>query len=269
MEGNRSKYIALISVSVACLILAGVLFYFTVPCVRCGNKICFGNCSSIAAGTVTGVNRDSLGNLIHPTVVEYSGETDPAYMDDIIFIGDSRTVGLQLVGVPTDQIWAETGMFHKDALTKKMVVFGDEAIMTIPEALTATAPKVAIVNFGINGFGYIDDDVFYEQYKEMMEGFIQASPKTAFVIEGILPVSAAYASANGYANADIDAMNRRLTELAEELGCYYLATGSVMKDESNNLLSNYNSGDGLHYTKAGSQAILTYIGTHRIPTWKE
>ena len=141
--------------------------------------------------------------------------------------------------------------------------------MTIPEALTAFAPKVAIVNFGINGFGYMDDDTFYEEYKEMMEGFIQASPKTAFVIESILPVSLTWAAQNGYTNEEIDEMNARLLLLAEELGCYYLDTASAMKDGNNALERSYSSGDGLHFSQTGSQAILAHIATHRVPTWRK
>lgn len=265
-------YTALITISVICLVASAVLAYYTVPCIKCGEKFCLGDCpipERVPAGEVTSVNRNEDGELVYPTQLQYTGAKNQEYLDDLIFIGDSRTVGFQLVGIPASQTWAETGMFHMDALTKKLVVVEDIAIMTIPEALTAFAPKVAIVNFGINGFGYMDDDAFYEEYKEMMEGFIQASPKTAFVIESILPVSLTWAAQNGYTNEEIDEMNARLLLLAEELGCYYLDTASAMKDGNNALERSYSSGDGLHFSQTGSQAILAHIATHRVPTWRK
>ena len=72
---------------------------------------------------------------------------DENYLDDVYFIGDSRTVGLVRAGMPEDHLFAETGMCHEDALTKRVVILDDTAYLTIPDALQIVAPKIAVVNF--------------------------------------------------------------------------------------------------------------------------
>ena len=56
-----------------------------------------------------------------------------------------------------------------------------------------------------------------------------------------------------------------LKALAEEMGLYYLESDTVMKNTDGSLYSAYNNGDGLHYNKAGAQAILDYFMTHQAP----
>ena len=147
----------------------------------------------------------------------YTGETDENYLDDVYFIGDSRTVGLVRAGMPEDHLFAETGMCHEDALTKRVVILDDTAYLTIPDALQIVAPKIAVVNFGINGIGFMDEDAFIDEYRTMMQAFQKMSPETVFIIESILPVSSSYESTSGVTNEKIDEMNLRLCALAEEL----------------------------------------------------
>lgn len=270
---NRAKHIALICVCVVCLSLAGALWYFTEPCEQCGKKFCFGSCA-VTQGNRPGL--DNTGGLAGyeenkrgPTLLAYSGVPNDGYLEDVYFIGDSRTVGLVRAGMPEERLFAETGMCHEDALTKRVAVVDDTVLVTIPDALRIVAPKVAVVNFGINGIGFMSKESFLKEYRAMMEGFIEASPHTVFVIESILPVSASYEASTGVTNEEIDEMNLKLYELAEELGCYYLASDTVMKNEENDLLRGYNDGDGLHYNEKGYAAILAYVKTHVVPEWEE
>ena len=108
-----------------------------------------------------------------------------------------------------------------------------------------------------------------DRYRTMMQAFQKMSPETVFIIESILPVSSSYESTSGVTNEKIDEMNLRLCALAEELGCYYLASDTVMKDENNDLLRIYNDGDGLHYNEKGYEAILTCVKTHVVPEWED
>ena len=262
---NRAKHIALSCVCVVCLALAGVLWYFTPPCGQCGKKICFGHAATVQRNETE--NSTNGKTASYETTLAYTGETDENYLDDVYFIGDSRTVGLVRAGMPEDHLFAETGMCHEDALTKRVVALDNTAYLTIPDALQIVAPTVAVVNFGINGIGFMNEETFIDDYRKMMRAFQKVSPKTVFIIEAILPVSSSYESKSGMTNEKIDEMNLRLCKLAEELGCYYLASDTVMKDESNDLLRIYNDGDGLHYNEEGYEAILTYVKTHVVPEW--
>lgn len=203
------------------------------------------------------------------TTLAYTGEMDENYLDDVYFIGDSRTVGSYAPECRRIICLQRPGMCHEDALTKRVVILDDTAYLTIPDALQIVAPKIAVVNFGINGIGFMDEDAFIDEYRTMMQAFQKMSPETVFIIESILPVSSSYESTSGVTNEKIDEMNLRLCALAEELGCYYLASDTVMKDENNDLLRIYNDGDGLHYNEKGYEAILTCVKTHVVPEWED
>lgn len=263
---NRAKHIVLSLICIVCLGAAGVLWYFTQPCEQCGRKICFGHAAVQQSGTESSTDAKTEPR---ETTLAYTGETDENYLDDVYFIGDSRTVGLVRAEMPEDHLFAETGMCHEDALTKRVVILDDTAYLTIPDALQIVAPKIAVVNFGINGIGFMDEDAFIDEYRTMMQAFQKMSPETVFIIESILPVSSSYESTSGVTNEKIDEMNLRLCALAEELGCYYLASDTVMKDENNDLLRIYNDGDGLHYNEKGYEAILTCVKTHVVPEWED
>ena len=264
----RAKQIILACVCVFCLALSGVLWFFTKPCEQCGRKLCFGHTAAVeqSGGGQTGTAGKTSP---YETQLSYTGETDADYLDSVYFIGDSRTVGLVRAGMPEERLFAETGMCHEDALSKRVVVLDDSAFLTIPDAVEIVAPPVAVVNFGINGIGFMDEEAFIDEYRAMMQAFMEASPDTVFIIEAILPVSVSYESTSSVSNEKINAMNQRLYDLAEELGCFYLDTDRVMKDEDGSLLSEYNDGDGLHYNEDGYAAILEYVKTHVVPQWEE
>ena len=69
------------------------------------------------------------------TTLAYTGEMDENYLDDVYFIGDSRTVGLVRAGMPEDHLFAETGMCHEDALTKRVVILDDTAYLDDPRRI--------------------------------------------------------------------------------------------------------------------------------------
>ncbi len=235
-------------------------------CDLCGNKFCFGNCLGTSQQIQPSENSEyEKPNGILSTQLAETEEASDSYMENVYFIGDSRTVALSTVGVSEEHLFAEVGLSHDHALNKRTVVMEDKTIVTIPDAVRITAPKIAIVNFGVNGIGYMDENSFLEDYREMMKTLQSCSPDTVFVIEAILPVSARYESQTNVRNQKITNMNQRLYDLAEELGCYYLASDTMMLNKDGALKKEYDSGDGLHFSQSGYEAILQYVKTHQVP----
>ena len=263
---KRAKLIALISTISFCIVLTLVLWIFMPVCGACGNRLCFGSCLKTPqqVESVDDSKYEKPDGVLSTQLAE-TAEASDAYMENVYFIGDSRTVALSTVGVDEDHLFAEVGLSHDHALDKRTVVMEDKTMVTIPDAVRITALKIAIVNFGVNGIGYMDEDSFLEDYREMMETLRECSPDTIFVIEAILPVSSWYESQTNVRNQTITNMNQKLYDLAEELGCYYLATDVVMLDEDGTLKKEYDSGDGLHFSQSGYEAILQYVKTHQVP----
>ena len=263
---KRAKLIALISTISFCIVLTLVLWIFMPVCGVCGNRLCFGSCLKNPQGS-TSIESPTYEQPDGVTSIQLAetAEADESYMENVYFIGDSRTVALSTVGIAEDHLFAEVGLSHENALDKRTVVMEDQTIVTIPDAVRITAPKIAIVNFGVNGIGYMDEESFLEEYREMILEFKECSPDTIFVIEAILPVSSGYEMQSNVRNQTITNMNQKLYDLAEELECYYLATDTVMLDDDGALKEEYNSGDGIHFSQAGYEAIVQYVKTHQVP----
>ena len=66
-------------------------------------------------------------------------------------------------------------------------------------------------------------------------------------------------------NALIDKYNDFLLEIAKEKHIFYLDISEVLKGSDGQVKSEYNGGDGLHYSGKGCEAIFNYIVEHPVP----
>lgn len=264
----------LVTIIVVSLSFVAVLYMLMPPCDYCGEKFCFGTCTVVGPNGELQYQQSSRAELPSTnqttTRLQETEPIDPAvYFENVYLVGDSRTVGLgqHVEEVPVDRIFARNSSNHEEAMYIECVPLREEKYVSIPEAVRITAPRIIIVNFGINS-AYMGSESSIEEFMTGYEAFIdkllENSPHSIIVLEAIMPVSLAYEQSNPeVSNENIDRINLRLLELAQEKGYYYLATNEGMKNEYNALKEEY-SADGLHFTKAGYQYIADYILSHAI-----
>jgi hypothetical protein len=244
-----------------------ILFILMPNCKYCGSKFCFGTCTIVYGDAG---NKDAnvlFGKKTNQpsTLLQTTQRADESYLNKLIFVGDSRTVALKTHGdIPEEQILAENGLNHEQAMTQKVVKLQDYKSVSIPDAVEVLAPSIMIVNFGVNGIGWMPLDDFMESYEKFIDELMTRSPNSIIVIEAIFPVSTNYDGTNNITNEKIDQANERLYELAKKKGLYYMATNEVLKNEYNAMDSKYDSGDGLHYNKLAYDVIIDYFLTHTI-----
>lgn len=213
--------------------------------------------------TLPNVQKELLAH--NTTILAKSKMVEDSYFDNCVFIGDSRTIGLQNVNViPTENIFAVNGISH---VAYQSHYFSDTttgSYGTIGTILSARQPEYIYVALGINGVGFMDADSFMEQYQTLINTIIVNAPNSNIIIESIIPVSNYYEQNNPtLTNAKIDTINDHLLILATELDLKYLNVSEVFTDDFNNGLSSlYDSGDGLHFNETGIRAIIDYIKTH-------
>ncbi|WMJ22484.1 GDSL-type esterase/lipase family protein [Paludicola sp. MB14-C6] len=257
-------YVTIIVVSLS----ASLILLMCMPtCKYCGNKFCFGGCTIVYED-----NREKSPNLTYgkktnqpSTRLSSTKRANDSYLDKLTFIGDSRTVALKThANIPQNQIFAENGLNHEQAMTDKVVKLQDYKSVTIPKAVETVAPSIMIVNFGVNGVGWMSEDTFMQSYETFINEIMKRSPNSIVVIESIMPVSVNYDGTNKVTNDKIDRVNDRLYELAKKKGLYYMATNEALKNEYNALDSRFDSGDGLHYNKTAYEVIVDYFLTHAI-----
>ena len=164
---------------------------------------------------------------------------------DAVFVGDSRTEGFVLqTGIQT------TAYVHK----------GDRSVM---EALARTRYNRVYLMFGINETGWISNDIFISDYKQIIDDIKAQNPSAKIFIQSVLPVSKAVSDSGGYVRNDkIAEYNKRLEQLAADEGATFVnvqeavSTDGVLPDDA--------ATDGIHLNKKYCEKWLTYLEEHTL-----
>ena len=194
-----------------------------------------------------------------------------AYQDSIIFVGDSLTAhlvdrGVLTGGTETKQVWCpENKMMNlnSEVSAAKIVYPETGEKMTVAQAAAKAKPAIMIITLGTDwGVSYLSEAEFKACYSGLIKDIQKASPKTKIILQSIFPVTDFCPNLN---NTKIDTANKWVKAIAEENGCRYLDTQTILKDDKNNLKTEYcNSTDGIHLGADAYKAILQYIRTHAL-----
>ena len=183
----------------------------------------------------------------------------------VLFIGDSRTVGLSEYGdLGQAEVFADSGM-SVFTLFNKTVKLRSQEKSGLEELLCSRKFDTIFFMLGINELGY-DYDSIVKQYKRTVEKVHELQPDAAIVLGANLHVTAEKASGSSIYNNDrINALNRDIKSMAEASGYVYLDVNQVFDDENGNLAAGYSS-DGAHvlgkYYSVWVDWIRETLGTH-------
>lgn len=208
----------------------------------------------------TPVNYDS------PALLRESDPANESYLAETVFLCDSPLYWLGPDGfVDMTQIW--TGPEGTQTLayqsTYEILDRYDDVERPIRDVAEIHQPKRMIITMGINGLSFMSEEEFRAEYLDLVTGIQAVSPDTDLILQSILPMSNEMFK---WSTADVDNVkitkaNSIILSIAEETGCHYLDTFSVLigddgygKDE---LLK-----DGLHPNHEGMQLVVDYINTH-------
>lgn len=176
--------------------------------------------------------QDDIQNLslTNNTALSGSGSkrrkcTSDEVVNNLIYVGDSRTVGLESAVDNENITYIAKSSMGLDWLK-------NTAVTELDTILQNKTSGVVVLTLGVNDLYNIDNYISY--YKELIAKY----PNTTFYILSINPVDETKASANGYSttNADIEAFNKKL---ADNFLNNYIDTYSS--------LTNIGTTDGLHY----------------------
>jgi lysophospholipase L1-like esterase len=195
-----------------------------------------------------------------------------AYINNIVFLGDSTISGLSSTDLLTEsigysQIWTgEDGDLALDYnIGNTSILFPETSSpISITSAAERKKPDYIIVTVGINnGVAYCSEEKFTEYYEKLITTLKEASPSTRIILQSILPISnQAEKSLSGITNEKIGKANKWIEKIAENNSLRYLDTASVLKNTSGQLSELFDSGDGIHLNTEGFAAMLDYIRTH-------
>ena len=126
----------------------------------------------------------------------------------VLFIGDSRTVGLSEYGdLGQADVFANSGMSVFDLFEARVSVKGGEK-KTLEEVFASENYRTIYLMLGINELGY-EDKAIVNQYRSVVERIREEQPAAALVLEANLHVTGEKAAkSNIFNNQRIDALNK-------------------------------------------------------------
>lgn len=158
------------------------------------------------------------------------------YFDDAVFIGDSRTVGLQdYGGLDQTDFFATVGMNVYDLWTERFCQVEGEKV-TLEEALSAKQYGKVYIQIGINEMGRGTLDDFMEKYAQSVEKIRQLQPEAYIYLQGIMKVTAEKSNSDSiFNNEGIQARNEQIAKLADGITVFYIDVNEAVCDETGGL----------------------------------
>lgn len=229
------------------------------------------------AGKSNPVNPDSgSATFISPDPgiekYDYSSPVPPVgiavtddYFHDAVFIGDSRTAGLQLYsGPPQARYYTANGLKVDTFFTREIVDTGSGRKMTVPEALQQTPFKKVYIMLGINELGWAYSELFIKKYGEIITEIQNIAPGAQIYVQSLLPVSKKRSLSDAiYNNDNIGKYNVLIQQMAAERKLYYLDVAQCVADPEGNLAGDAST-DGIHLQKTYCDLWLDYLKQHYV-----
>ncbi|MCI2046614.1 MAG: GDSL-type esterase/lipase family protein [Faecalibacterium sp.] len=194
------------------------------------------------------------------------GVADLSYFDNVTFVGDSITQGLQLYdeGLPNAHYCAYKGIGPNAIVNGATVKDVHGAVQVPMDALVASQPNEIYILLGTNvlvSAGSYDSFLaYYSQLVDMIQG---ALPGVPIYIQSITPVRPEVSRTKpGLENGRLRQINDEVAAMALTKGCHFIDLWEALADDEGNLNADYAQPDGIHLKPAGYQAWVSYLQAH-------
>lgn len=191
---------------------------------------------------------------------------DDSFFDNVVFLGDSRTEGLQLFsGLKHGTFYWARGMsvFRADNEDFKLFEVDGEKY-TLVGTLGLKSYDAVYIMIGINEMGY--SAASYEAgLAELIDKVIAAQPEAVIYLQTLAPVNEEEARANELAdyinNTKVNQFNEAIVRVAAEKRVVLLDSGSIYRNEKGELPAEL-SADGAHFVYGGYKIWADYLRCH-------
>lgn len=193
-----------------------------------------------------------------------TGEFDPEFFKDDLFIGDSIFTGLYLYSyIDRKNVAAAVGYTAYGAQVNPF----DEDFYSgsAAEYAKSKQPKRIILMLGSNSLSpqtVLDDyEDFINGYRGLLNTLKRDCPNSQICVISVPPITAdsSMASYSGVTNTIIDNANTKLKAMCGDLGLMFYDLNSVLKDSSGYFSEEYAAGDGMHFLGSTYPVVLSGI----------
>ncbi len=200
-----------------------------------------------------------------PVVLAYKANAKAGYMNNCIFLGDSRTVAAVSYGFLSDSnVLAQVGISHT-AVASTTFTQNSGQQYTLESYLKSHQMPVVYINYGVNGMKGVSEEKYESTYEDLIDKIISLCPNSNIVLMGIWPVDDYGTYEGNVKNEWINTYNAWLLKIAEEKGLHYLDVETILKGDDGQIDPKYDAGVGLHYRASAYNDIIDYIIHHPVP----
>lgn len=169
---------------------------------------------------------------------------EPLSFENALFIGDSRTVGLNEYGGIKADFFSDVGMSVYNINQKPMVVRSVGSVW-FKDLLEKNQYDYIFVMLGINEVGY-EVSQTVERYGKLIDKIREAQPDAIIFIQANLHVSQLKNDSHPYIkNATLNKLNEGMAKFADNKTIFYMDVNPLF-DDDNGTLAYDNTGDGAH-----------------------
>ena len=174
-----------------------------------------------------------------------SKDLTPVSLNDTLFVGDSRTVGIrEYSGLKGADFFCRVGMNVFDVTGESLSVDGVGNV-TLSQLLSKKQYSKVYIMLGINEVGYPHSSVV-DKYSKVLDLIKEKQPNASIIIEANLHVSKSRSDSDKVVNnAAINDLNTKLSALADGSKVFYIDANTIFDDASGSLSSDMTS-DGTH-----------------------
>lgn len=200
------------------------------------------------------------------TPLEESEQVEDTHFDTAVFLGDSRTEGLQLFGGIRhgDYYWARGMTVFRVDDPNSAIFEIDGEMYTMVGALGQKQYESVYIMVGVNELGYPASS-YEEGLGKFIDQVLEAQPDAVVYLQILPPVNEEVALKNGLAayinNTNIGKFNEAIVRIAAQKKVVLLDTAEVYRDETGSLPANMAS-DGCHFNFGDYIHWANYLRTH-------
>lgn len=190
-------------------------------------------------------------------------EVEETYFDDVLFIGDSRTLGLaEYARLGEADYFSSSGMTVFDVL---IVEVADARFkkMNLVSLLEKKDYKTIYIMLGINEIGYPNESIG-KKYKEVLDNILELQPDAKVILEANLHVTKERAKQNkNFQPKSIEKLNKIIKEFADNETIFYQDSNDIFVDRDGYLKDDVSS-DGIHPYAAGYRKWSKWFRKHAL-----
>lgn len=173
-----------------------------------------------------------------------NGNNGSYSFSDVLFIGDSRTVGLSEYGGTDAVFFADVGMSVFNLFQRKVYV-PHVGKVTLEELLGRYEYSKIYIMLGINELGYNYNSII-SKYTNIVETIKSMQKSAWLILEGNLHVTAERSAGDEvYNNSNIDSLNLGIKRIAEQTSAGYIDVNELF-DDSQGCLDKKFTSDNTH-----------------------